>query len=139
MTSVVQSVAAVEPKLKPKLKLKSKSESHSKHAKVFERLFPTAGASLLDFFLVFRAYDYTEAELVRRTHLTPKTVSKELLKLTKEGILKITRKVGRSNMYALNSESPKVKSLIQYSDIEVKKAYESLAATVTTTRNKRRT
>jgi DNA-binding transcriptional ArsR family regulator len=113
--------------VKPKLRLKSKSESNE-HAKVFESLFPTAGASLLDFFLVFRAYDYTEAELVRRTHLTPKTVSKELLNLTNKDILKITRKVGRSNMYALNSDSSGVKSLIQYSDIVVKKAYESLAA-----------
>lgn len=120
---VVESSA--ESKVKVRLQSKSKS---NEHAKVFESLFPTAGASLLDFFLTFRAYDYTEAELVRRTHLTPKTVSKELVNLTNGGILKITRRIGRSNMYALNSESPRVKSLIQYSDIVVKKAYENLAA-----------
>jgi hypothetical protein len=113
-----------EPKLEPKLE----------DAKVFKSLFPTAGASLLDFFLIFRSYDYTEADLVRRTHLTPKTVSKELVNLTNEGILKITRTVGRSKMYALNNDSPKTKILIQYSDIVIMKAYESLAEATTKTK-----
>ena len=47
-------------------------------------------------------YDYKEAEIVRKTGLTPKTVSKELENLRNEDIAKITRKIGRSNMYSLN-------------------------------------
>jgi hypothetical protein len=115
--AVTTSVVESEPK--PKLE----------HAKVFKSLFPTAGAALLDFFLIFRGYDYTEAELARRTHLTHKTISKELVNLTNEDILKITRIVGRSKMYALNSDSPKTKILIQYSDMVIKKAYENLKTT----------
>lgn len=36
-------------------------------------------------------------------------------------------------MYALNSDSPLVTALIQYSDIVIKKAYENLAASAKTT------
>jgi DNA-binding transcriptional ArsR family regulator len=71
-------------------------------------------------------YDYTEAEIARRTGLTPKTVSKELEILVNEKILRLTRKIGRSNMYSLN-ETDNVKGLIQYMDDIIKTAYESLS------------
>jgi DNA-binding transcriptional regulator LsrR (DeoR family) len=64
-------------------------------------------------------YDYTEAEIVRKTGLTPKTVSKELENLRNEDIVKITRKIGRSNMYSL-TQSIEVKGLIQYKDDIIK-------------------
>jgi DNA-binding transcriptional ArsR family regulator len=75
--------------------------------------------------MVSREFDYTGAELVRKTGLTPKTVSKELENLVDRGILKVTRTVGRSKMYGLNN-SPEVDLLLQYSDIIIKKALKKL-------------
>ena len=96
----------------------------NKAPKPFERIFHNAPARLLDFFIMFKEYDYTEADIARRTNLTPKTVSNELETLMNERIIKLTRKVGRSNMYTLDSEN--VRGLVQYIDDTIKQAYDKM-------------
>lgn len=81
----------------------------------FERIFHSSAARLLDFFLIFREYDYSESDIARKTNLSPKTVSKELELLLNEGLVKITRKRGKSNMYKWN-ETKKTEGLLQYVD-----------------------
>ena len=106
---------------------KQKTIKNEKEApRPFERIFHNAPAKLLDFFILSKEYDYTEAEIARRTGLTPKTVSRELEILVNENIVKLTRKIGRSNMYTLD-EAENVKGLIQYMDNTIKIAYESLS------------
>lgn len=97
----------------------------NKTPKPFERIFHNAPARLLDFFIMYKEYDYTEAEIARRTNLTPKTVSNELETLVNEGIIKLTRKIGRSNMYTLDN-SENVKGLVQYIDDTIKQAYNKI-------------
>jgi hypothetical protein len=63
--------------------------------------------------VLFKVYDYTEAEIARRTNLTPKMVSKELENLVNEEVIKLTRKIGRSNMYTLN-DSVQIRGLVQF-------------------------
>lgn len=103
-----------------------KQQLINENPKPFERLFHNAPARMLDFFVLFKNYDYTEAEIARRTNLTPKTVSKELESLVNEEIVKLTRKIGRSNMYTLN-DSTQVKGLVQFIEDRVKTGYEHIS------------
>jgi hypothetical protein len=103
-----------------------KQQLINENPKPFERLFHNAPARMLDFFVLFKNYDYTEAEIARRTNLTPKTVSKELENLVNEEIVKLTRKIGRSNMYTL-SDSTQVRGLVQFIEDRVKTGYEYIS------------
>jgi DNA-binding transcriptional ArsR family regulator len=55
--------------------------------------------------------------------MTPKTVGKEIPILLEEGVIKLTRKSGRSNMYKIN-DSEKVRGLIQYLDGTIESRYD---------------
>ena len=96
----------------------------------FERLFHSSSARIVDFFLIFKEFDYSEADIARKTHLSQKTVSKELDNLVEEGILRITRRSGKSNMYKLD-ESKKVRGFLQYVDDNMELASTDLMKTKT--------
>ena len=80
-----------------------------------EKIFHSASARIVDFLLIYREFDYSEADIARKTEMTPKTVGKEIPILSEEGVIKATRKSGRSNMYKIN-DSEKIRGLIQYVD-----------------------
>ena len=65
-------------------------------------VFGGGSAIILDVFLWLRQYDYSEAEIARKTNLSRKTVSNEIRKLLKKKILKLTRQSGKSRMYLFN-------------------------------------
>jgi len=72
--------------------------------RILERVFHSAAARIVDFFILFRDYDYSEGDIAKKTGLSAKTVSKELDNLVNEGYIVITRKSGKSTMYKLNDE-----------------------------------
>ncbi|TVP40186.1 helix-turn-helix domain-containing protein [Candidatus Nitrosocosmicus arcticus] len=78
------------------------------------RIFTSpSSARIIDFFIAFREFDYSEVDIARKNNLSQKTVSKELENLLKEDLIKITRKSGRSIMYKLN-EGKTSEGLILY-------------------------
>lgn len=79
-----------------------------------ERVFHSAAARIVDFFLLNDEFDYSEGDIAKRTKLSAKTVSREIPILVEEGIVKFTRKSGRSDMYKLNQESERVRGLKLY-------------------------
>ncbi len=72
--------------------------------RILERVFHSAAARIMDFFILFRKYDYSEGEIKKKTGLSAKTVSKELDNLVNEEYIVVTRKSGKSTMYKLNEE-----------------------------------
>jgi DNA-binding transcriptional ArsR family regulator len=94
----------------------------------FDRIFNNAPAKILDFLTIFREYDYSEADIAKKTGLSAKTVSNSLETLLNEEIIRLTRKSGKSNMYKL-TESQRVKDLVQFIDDTMDIAYNRMNKT----------
>jgi hypothetical protein len=92
----------------------------------FEKAFHNAAARIVDFLILFRDFDYSESELCRKTRLSYKTVRKELDNLVKQDVVKITRTIGRSEMYRI-SDSKHAQLLVQYADTIADPRYNKLS------------
>jgi predicted transcriptional regulator len=78
---------------------------------VFERLISEpATARLLNFFVTYKDFDYSETDIANLADVSPKTVIKELAKFELAGLVKFTRNVGRAKMYRLLVNSPTAKA-----------------------------
>jgi predicted transcriptional regulator len=81
---------------------------------VFERLISgPATVRLLDFFVTYKDFDYSETDIAELVDVSPKTVIKELAKFELAGLVKFTRNVGRAKMYRLDVNSQTAKALQQ--------------------------
>jgi len=76
---------------------------------------------VLDFFLTFIHFDYPIKQIAKEIEAGWTTVEEIVRNLLKAGILKETRKTGKSQMYALNRENTTVKVLLKL-DFELSKA-----------------
>jgi hypothetical protein len=72
---------------------------------------------VLDFFLTFEDFDYPLSFIAKETETKWETVGKVVELLIKRGLIKKTRKLGKSWLYGLNKESMLTKLLI---DIDIK-------------------
>lgn len=68
----------------------------------FFDLFGSTSALIIDQFLMLRELDYSETDIAQKTKLSRKTVSKEIKKLLEKKVIKLTRKMAKSNMYIFN-------------------------------------
>jgi len=68
---------------------------------------------IMDFFLNFEDFDYSIAQIAKETKTKWDTTEKVLIELIKRGVVKKTRKVGKSWLYVLNKENNLTKLLIQ--------------------------
>jgi DNA-binding transcriptional ArsR family regulator len=84
------------------------------HSSVFLKVF---GASpqlrLLDFFLDNPNHDFSRKEIMGAIGMAKRTLYEYLPVLLEEGAVKVTRRIGRAGLYALNRESPIVKCFIE--------------------------
>lgn len=60
---------------------------------------------LLNFFITFQEFDYSESDIANNADVSLKTVYREIPKLQEMGIINFVRNVGRAKMYTLNKES----------------------------------
>jgi len=83
------------------------------HGSVFLKVF---GASpqlrLLDFFLDNPNHDFSRKEIMEAIGMAKRTLYEYLPVLLDEGAIKITRRIGRAELYALNRESSIVQCFI---------------------------
>ena len=84
---------------------------------------------ILDFLLTERGlYDYPLTEIAENSGVSLVTTRRVVNRLLKEGIVKITRKVGKAEMFALDESSPFVQKIIavdrEITDFYVKKELE---------------
>lgn len=94
---------------------------------ILEHLFSgTAAAKLLDFFVTYKDFDYSETDIAELADVSPKTVTKELAKLESLGLVKHTRKVGRAKMYKLDVYSPAAKALQQFAFLLAEKDIQNM-------------
>lgn len=62
-----------------------------------------AVAQILDFFLDHKDFDYSPGEISNKTGLALKTIFREIPHLTRYQLVSNSRKIGKVNMYKLNS------------------------------------
>lgn len=63
-----------------------------------------AVAQILDFFLDHKEFDYSPAEIAEKTRLHFRTVFREIPNLEKNQLVYHSRKIGKTNMYRLNTD-----------------------------------
>jgi predicted transcriptional regulator len=68
---------------------------------------------LLDFFMDNPNHDFTRNEIMDAIGMAKRTLYEHLPTLLKEQTVKVSRKIGRAELYTLNSESPIVKCFMK--------------------------
>jgi hypothetical protein len=71
-----------------------------------ERLFcGNAAAKMLDFLSTFGEFDYSESDIARNSGVSIRHAQRELPKLRRLKLIKMTRTAGKSKMYKIDKES----------------------------------
>ena len=91
-----------------------------------------AVAQILDFFLDYKEFDYPVAEIAIKTGLSFRTVFREIPNLERNHLIYKYRKVGKANMYKLNTDFEAVVLLerfaLEVSQLQTMKENISIAA-----------
>ena len=69
---------------------------------------------LLNFLADHPDYDYTISDLVEKTGVSKPTIYKILPKLLEENLIVVTRKVGKSKLYKLNTENEIARLILKF-------------------------
>ena len=93
---------------------KNFSEKNMKHETSFIEIFGTNPAmKVLDFLITFQLFDYPLTEIAKNSKVSYSTLQSFWPKLEKNNLVIKTRRVGKSNLYKLNTQNPAVKQLIK--------------------------
>lgn len=91
-----------------------------------------AVAQILDFFLDHKEFDYPITEIAEKTGLSFRTVFREIPSLERNNLIYKYRKVGKANMYKLNTDFEAVVLLerfaLEVSQLQPTKENTSMAA-----------
>lgn len=68
---------------------------------------------VLDFLITFQLYDYPLTEIAKNAGVSYSTLQTFWHKLEKNKIVIKTRRVGKSDLYKLNTDNPAIKQLIK--------------------------
>jgi len=79
---------------------------------------------VLDFLIEQEGFDYSEKEICKYANVSWNTLKTFWGKLVETKIVVPTRKIGKAQMYKLNTENPIVKQLIELDNTLMKKALE---------------
>ncbi len=67
-----------------------------------------AASQIIDFFVDHKEFDYSPSEIAQKTGLSFRTVFREIPNLEKYQLINKSRKIGKTNLYILNSHLPAV-------------------------------
>jgi predicted transcriptional regulator len=68
---------------------------------------------VLDFLITFQLFDYPMTEIAKNSGVSYSTLQTFWDKLERNGIVVKTRRVGKSDLYRLNTKNPAVQQLIK--------------------------
>jgi len=87
---------------------------------------------VMDFFLDNRLFDYTKDEIIENLRMGRVTFFKYWKELEEFGVVKVTRKIGKSKLYKLNEENEIVQKLMMLDSALCKKTMEKAIEEETT-------
>lgn len=110
----------------------NETETLQEYEGVLSEIFSSRAVSqIMDFFLDHKEFDYSPAEIAKKTGLSFRTIFRELPYLEKNQLIYISRKIGKTNMYRLNIDFQAVTFLerfaFQMSQLQVKEPELSLS------------
>lgn len=91
-------------------KNKMKMEPETSFIKVFGS---NPVMKVLDFLITFQAFDYPLTEIARNSEVSYSTLQTFWINLVKMNIVIKTRRIGKSNLFKLNTKNPAVQQLIK--------------------------
>ncbi|HLD05130.1 MAG TPA: helix-turn-helix domain-containing protein [Candidatus Nanoarchaeia archaeon] len=68
---------------------------------------------VLDFLITYQLFDYPLTEIAKKSGVSYSTLQTSWDKLVKNRIVIKTRRIGKSNLYQLNTKNPAVQQLIK--------------------------
>ena len=93
---------------------------------LLEVIGDTVENRIIDFLIEGIKLDYTKKEIADNCDISRPTLYKVFPKLIKEGVAKPTKKIGRIQLYSLNTENDKVKALLKLDGFLIKKSFEEV-------------
>jgi len=91
------------------------TDTHPEYEGVLSNVFSSRAVSqIMDFFLDYKEFDYSSGEIAKKTGLSFRTVFRELPHLEKNQLIYISRKIGKTNMYRLNTDLQSVSFLEKF-------------------------
>jgi DNA-binding transcriptional regulator YhcF (GntR family) len=91
------------------------SDTGPEYVGVLSDVFSSRAVSqIMDFFLDHKEFDYSPGEIARKTGLSFRTVFRELPHLEKNQLIYISRKIGKTSMYRLNTDFQSVTFLEKF-------------------------
>ncbi len=82
---------------------------------ILSEIFSSHAVSLIvDFFLDHKEFDYSPSEIAQKTGLSFRTVFREIPNLEKYQLIYNSRRIGKTNMYILNSDNDAIKFLERF-------------------------
>lgn len=97
--------------------LKGKIKNNKKNMKeetIFIEVFgKNPIIKVLDFLITFQLFDYPLTEIAKKSRVSYSTLQTFWDKLEKNKIVIKTRRIGKSDLYKLNTDNPAVKQLIR--------------------------
>jgi DNA-binding transcriptional regulator YhcF (GntR family) len=108
------------------------TESLQEYEGILSDIFSSRAVSqIMDFFLDHKEFDYSPAEIAKKTGLSFRTIFRELPNLEKNQLIYMSRKIGKTSMYRLNIDFQAVgfleKFVFQMSQLQVKEPELSLS------------
>lgn len=76
--------------------------------------FGASTARILDFLLIFREFDYSEADISRNAGVSSRQIYRSLPKLVNLDLVELTRVSGRSKMYKINANTEAIQALEKF-------------------------
>jgi hypothetical protein len=97
---------------------------------ILENLFSSrAIAQILDFFFDHKEFDYPPSEIAKKTGLSFRTIFRELPSLERNQLIFNNRRIGKTNMYKLNTDFEAV-ALLERFVLEMSQLRPSKEATI---------
>ena len=103
------------------------SSDSSEYEGVLSGVFSSRAVSqIMDFFLDHKEFDYSPGEIAKKTGLSFRTIFRELPNLESSQLVYVSRKIGKTNMYRLNTDFQAVifleKFALEVSQLQMKEA-----------------
>ena len=83
----------------------------TKEIGALQRVFPCSISRILDHMIAMKEFDYSISDISKITEINFKTTLESVHSLEDQGILKLTRIIGRAKMYQLDKGSPQAKHI----------------------------
>ena len=84
------------------------------HETIFVEVFGSNPIiKVLDFLMTFQLFDYSLTEIARNSGVSYSTLQTFWNKLERNNIVVKTRRIGKSDLYKINTKNPAVKQLIK--------------------------